>query len=197
MLDLHEAASMTPSLHRRSLYLQQARDEGRHARLFLRTSNQRRLARGLRPVGSLRAADTGHLFTRLGEERFLAFVHLGERRAREKFEVLQPWMASHGEKALGKVLQGILNDEANHEGYSWDLLVQVAGDEQRARSLVRRAAIWDAWITWRRAGASLTYRVYYGVMLVIYSLLPLLAAIVLFKRPLRGGWRRLPEAPKR
>lgn len=190
MLDMRAAAARTSSAERRALYLRHALDEGRHAHLFSNQSVELRAKRSLLPVGHLGQADSEQLFKRLGEVQFLAFVHLGERRACEKFEVIQAWVANKQNGVLPGALAGILRDEQRHTSYTRELLVELAGSEARARRAIRRAAAWDAWRRWRRWGNAMARVLYAITMIPLYVAIAPLALLVRLVRPLRPGWRR-------
>lgn len=187
MIDLQAAANLTQSPARRALYIRQALDEGRHAGMFARRSAELRRARGLLPLGPV-VADTEHLFERLGELRFLAFLHLGEARARRQLAShIRACKSLRDARSLA-VLEAIVGDEAQHEDISFSLLVELAGGETAARRAVRRAALWDAYRLWRRAGRWLAARVYAALMLVVFVAVAPLALLVRLVRPVRAGW---------
>ena len=189
-LDMHAAAALTESPARCAAYLRHALDEGRHALLFANQSEELRARRRLPPVGSLRQADIEYLYEQLGEVRFLAFVHLGERRACEKFEVIQRWLDRHEGGVLVGALKGILRDEERHTSYTYELLVELAGSERLARRHVRDAALLYAWRSWRRWGKGLAELVYGLLMLVVYLLVAPLALLVRVVRPTTAAWQR-------
>ncbi|MGR9053137.1 MAG: hypothetical protein ACU84J_10850, partial [Gammaproteobacteria bacterium] len=69
-------------------------------------------------------ADIENLFESLGEEGFLAFVHLGEKRACEQFAVYRNWFRKRGDKANKSLFEAIIKDELRHADYTWKLLVE-------------------------------------------------------------------------
>jgi hypothetical protein len=144
-IDLLLAAQRTASLPRRALYLRHALDKTRHAAMFWRRSTELRLDEHRAPF-TPPVADTEDLFERLGERRFLAFVHRGERRGREQFELYARHFGERGGPRTEALFQAILVDERRHESYTCGLLVALAG-EPAARSELRRAALWEAWRT--------------------------------------------------
>jgi hypothetical protein len=189
MIDLQAAANLTPSPARRALYLRQALDEGRHAGMFAKRSAELRRARGELPLGPV-VADTEHLYERLGEARFLAFVHLGEARAKRQFASHIRACRAIGDQRSLALLQAISADEAQHEGYTFALLSELCGGKRQARRAVRRAALWDAWRLWRRAGRWLSARVYAALMMVLFVAVAPLSLLVRLTRPERRGWEK-------
>ncbi len=186
-IDMLQAAQRTPDLRRRALYVRHALDETRHAQMFGRRSSELRAIAGRAPYGAV-IADTEDLFERLGEARFLAFVHRGESRGRVQFEVYAAHFAARGDARTAALFTAILVDEARHEAYTRELLVDLVG-EARARTELRRAAWWEAWRTWRRAGRALAARIYGVVMMLIYLVAGPLAWLALARRP-RSKWGR-------
>jgi len=190
-IDLLHAAQRTPSLARRALYLRHAVDETRHAGMFWRRANE------LRPGFTPPVADTERLFERLGETRFLAFVHRGEQRGREQFELYQRHFAGRGDARTEALFQAILVDEERHERYTRELLVELAGGERAARKALRRVALWQAWRTWRRAGRVLANGLFVLAMTAIYLVCGPVAALGsrLRRRPraFARRWKELPE----
>ena len=193
LLDLTLAARATSSSERAALYLRHAGDEARHAKLFAARSAALRQARGAEPFGDPRA-DTENLFERLGEVDFLAFVHRGERRGRRQFEAHRDYFARRGDSESRALFEGIIADEARHESYTRELLVELAGGEDSARAALRRAGRWKAWRTWRRMGRALTQRLYALLMMALYLAIAPMAVIVRIARPERTGWRLSPGA---
>src|SRR5262245_53444391 len=189
MLDLRAAASQTPSPARRALYLRHALDEARHATMFGRRSAELRRARGQPSFGAPRA-DTERLFERLGEIGFLAFVHRGERRGRAQFEAYRAFFDRRGDHKTRAMFEAILADERRHESYTLEVLRELAGGDGAASAALRRAAIWEAWRTWRRAGRFVAQGIYGVTMVVLYvSLAPFALLLGAIRRP-RRGWRR-------
>lgn len=194
MIDLYAAANLTPSPRRRALYLRHALDEERHTTMFAKRSAELCRARGTAALGPVHA-DTEQLFERLGEERFLAFVHLGERRAKAQFEAHIRACRATGDLRSAAMLEAISADEAEHARYTRELLVELAGGEVEARRAVRRAMAWEAFRLWRRAGRALSGRLYAVLMLVLFVAVAPLALLVRLVRPVRAGWVGEPKAP--
>ena len=191
LLDLTEAARLTPSAERAATYLKHASDEARHARVFASRSAELRFARGDESLGDPRA-DSDHLFEQLGEIGFLAFVHLGERGGRSQFEEYERYFRERGDDADSAMFSAIVVDEKRHEKYTGELLLVLAGDERRAKKALRRARRWRMWRTWRRLGIGLAGRVYQLAMLLLYVALMPLALLIMLVRPARSGWKALP-----
>jgi rubrerythrin len=168
-IDLLQAARLTTSLTRKAQYLRHAADETRHAVLFARRSTELRTEAG-KPSYGPPIADTEDLFERLGEVRFLAFVHRGEARGRRQFEVYAKHFAARGDVRTEQLFEGILVDEARHEEYTRTLLVELTGSEAAAKVELRRAALWEAWRTWRRAGRAIAGLVFTLAMSLVYLL---------------------------
>lgn len=188
MLELRAAAAKSPSPERRALYLRHALDEDRHATAFACHATEIRRALG---KGAFAHPRTGSeaLFERLGEEDFLAFVHLGEARGRAQFEAYSTHFARRGDAKLRALFVALIGDERGHESYTRELLVECAGGEPRAKRALRRMAFHEGVRRWRRAGQGLAGLVYRALMLVLYATLLPFALVVRLARPLRAGWR--------
>lgn len=187
MLDLTAASRLTESPEREALYLRHMLDENRHARMFALRANELRAGEGAPSFGFPRA-DFENLFERLGEVRFLAFVHRGERRGRAQFETYKAWFARRGDNKTRAMFDAIVRDELRHETYTRELLVELAGGEGPARQELARAALWEAWRAWRRLGRTAAETFYFAVMMILYALLAPFAALAAFLRPARTGW---------
>jgi rubrerythrin len=196
-IDLLGAAQRTPSLSRRAAYLRHALDETRHTGMFWRRSTELRLEEARAPFPPP-VADTEDLFERLGERRFLAFVHRGEQRGRAQFELYARHFARRGDARTGALFEAILTDELRHEAYTRALLVELCGGERAARAELARAALWEAWRTWRRAGRAIAGAVYALAMTLIYLVAGPVAAIGLRAGKRRARWQLpAPAAPAR
>jgi len=191
MLDLRAAARLCPSRARRALYLKHALDEERHARMLAQRSAELRRERGQEPLGHPRA-DIEHLYERLGEIAFVAFVHRGERRGRAQFEVHREAFARRRDDKTRAMFDALVSDERRHEEYTWAVLVEIAGSERRARAALRQAAAWEAWRAWRRAGRAAAQVVYAALMTALYVTLAPLSLLVRAGRTART--RRLSGA---
>lgn len=193
-IDLLQAARLTTSLRRRALYLRHALDEARHAQMFWRRGNELAGAGSPPPV-----ADTEELFARLGELGFLAFVHRGEQRGRRLFEHYARHFGRRGDSRTQALFEGILVDEERHERYTAELLVELAGSEAAARRALRRAAVWEAWRTWRRAGRAIAGSLYTVAMIAVYVVAGPIAAVASRLGRRAATWEprtlRAPSAP--
>lgn len=187
MLDLKAASSLTTSPERSALYLMHMLDETRHARMFAVRSADLRAETGAPSLGYPRA-DFENLFERLGEVRFLAFVHRGERRGRAQFETYREWFAQGGDTKTRAMFDAIVRDEARHESYTRELLVELAGGEAAARRELARAALWEAWRNWRRLGRFAAEKLYFAVSMALYALLAPFALLSAMARPPARGW---------
>ena len=187
MLDLNAASRLSTSPERSALYLQHGLDESRHSRMFAIRANDLRAGDG-KSGFPFPQADFENLFERLGEVRFLAFVHRGERRGRTQFETYKTWFAASGDNKTRAMFDAIVRDELRHETYTRQLLVQLAGGEAQARRELTRAALWEAWRQWRRLGRNLAETFYFGVMIGLYGLLAPFAGLAAWLRPASTGW---------
>jgi hypothetical protein len=188
MLELREAAALAVEPARRALYLRHALDEARHATMFWRRSAELRRELGAEGPPPLRPSSEG-LFGRLGEVGFLAFVHRGERRGRGQFEAWRDALGRRGSDAkTAALLDTVLADERRHETYTLELLRELAGEG--AHRELRRAARWEAWRLWRRAGRFLALGLYALAMFALYALVtPLALAVRARARREPKGWR--------
>jgi hypothetical protein len=126
--------------------------------------------------------------------RFLAFVHRGEQRGRRQFERYAAHFEARGDARTRQLFEAILTDEHRHERYTRELLVELAGSERAARAELRRAALWEAWRMWRRAGRTLATAIYTLAMIAIYLVAGAIAVTAAFaaRRRQRTGWQLPP-----
>lgn len=192
MLDLRLAAARTTSPARAAAYLRHADDESRHAQMFGRRAAKLGGEVGLQ-LGPVRA-DSERLFELLGERDFLAFVYVGEARARAQFDAYVEWFRANGRGQDATLFETVLVDERRHEEYTRNFLFDLVGDVEARRAL-RRVARWEFRRRWLRAGRFLAERVYVVAMLLVYALAAPLALLVRVARPIRRGWlpARRPE----
>ena len=184
-LELRQAARACIDARRRARYLRHALDEARHAQAFAEHAEE--LARAAGALGFPRpSASSENLYEHLGEVRFLAFVHVGERRGRIEFETYARLLRRRGADALAMLFEDLVQDERQHEAYSARLLEELTG-EAGARSAVRWMKRWQAWRAFRRHGRALAGALYRATMLLVYVLLaPLGLALRLTAKPTRG-----------
>jgi hypothetical protein len=187
MLDLKAAARLTPSPERAAAYVRHLLDETRHARMFAFRSAELRAQEG-RPSLGFPNADIENLFERLGEVRFLAFVHRGECRGRQQFETYRDWFARRGDNKTRAMFDAIVRDELRHETYTREFLVELAGGEAQAQRELVKAALWEAWRTWRRIGRFGAEKLYFVVMVLLYGLMAPFVVMGALARPSRKGW---------
>jgi hypothetical protein len=193
LLTLRLAATQTPDLRRRALYLRHAADEARHARMFLAAARARARREGLPAPSGLSSADAEDLFARLGEIGFLAFLHHAERRGRERFEMYRDLFAARGDRPGAALFEAILPDERRHEDYALRELVSLVGSPERARRAVLRARAWEAVRAWRRLGRASAGALYAAIMIVVYATLFPLAWLTRRVRPDAPGLKSAGE----
>jgi hypothetical protein len=168
--DMLSAANRCSDVARRALYLTHARDEALHAQMFrLRaTELQGGAAEPLR-------ADFEDLFERLGELRFLAFVHLGELRGLRQLSLFRDELKTRGDHKTRALFDAILRDEAQHATYTREQLLRVAGSEGEATRALAWARAWELWRSWRRLGSALAVLLFNLAMRIVYFCLAPLA----------------------
>jgi rubrerythrin len=177
--DLARAAELTGDALLRRLYLRHAEDEQRHAELFRRrgssllssmpakssTIEANWLAPGERGLDDLRVdAET--------DRTLLAFLHLSERAAAERFAVYESVLVSDPDTQ--RVFAEILRDEAFHMNYTHAQLKRVCPAGYKKRLFWARATrLWKGYLRIATALASLLG----GVLLLVqyFVLLPLFA----------------------
>ncbi|MBC7793984.1 MAG: ferritin-like domain-containing protein [Clostridia bacterium] len=186
-IDLSMAAQLCTDAERAATYLQHAMDESRHAVMFSRRAGEFQVARGMPSYGAPRA-DVDHLFESLGELRFVAFVHRGERRARTQFNVYQRYFETHDDAKTAAIFARVLDDEREHERYTWKLLIRLSGSEAAARRELRRSVRWEATRTWLRYGRAFSRRVFTVGMWLLYIVVAPLALLVRVRTRSPTGW---------
>lgn len=165
--DMMEAANVTTEPSRKAQYLAHAVDEARHAKMFTLRALELDPSRAADPT--LYQSDFEHLFTRLGEAKFLAFVHLGEKRGRAQMKLFREELhalegSPRADTKTKALLDAVMVDEARHESYSLALAQQLGGSFAAARA-------WEFKRGWLRAGGALTGLVYAALMSALYLLL--------------------------
>ncbi len=191
-LDLLLAANQAQDLDMKAAFIGHALDETRHARMFAQRADELTRDDPRRRIGRV-MADFEHLYPALGEARFLAFVHHGERRGRNQFEVYAAYLQRGGDKKSAAMLDAILVDERRHEAYTGEALMHLSGGGRATQRLVRQMVAWELWRTWRRLGRDLATAAFTLVMLAIYMAAAPLALVVRWLLPARVGWRRASE----
>lgn len=186
--DMMEAANTTSDLSRRARYLSHAVDENRHAQMFSLRAVE--LDPTLAFDDSLARADFEHLFTRLGEARFLAFVHLGEKRARAQMVMFRDELAAfegtaRADTKTKALLDAVMVDEAVHESYTREFLAALAPEASELRS----ARFWELRRGWLRWGAASSGVLFTLTMWTLYVLMAPLALMEQLKAPSASGWR--------
>jgi rubrerythrin len=187
MLELRAAAAACTVPERRAAYLRHALDEQRHATMFALHSAELMHAAGEVGLGHP-VTGTESLFARLGETRFLAFVHRGERKGRTQFEAYRDHFARRGNDKLRALFAALIVDELEHERYTLALLVETTKDDPTAAAkAARRIAAWEAMRAWRRAGQGLSSWVYTTCMYALYLSLAPFALLARAKAPHAPG----------
>jgi hypothetical protein len=159
--DLLAAANLATDPARAATFLLHAADEARHARAF------HMRAKDLGYEAELQA-DFEHLYERLGEEKFLAFVYRGESRALKQFAVWRKWLGDGRDRTI---LEAVLPDEERHASYTYEW--------SNAKSR-RRVGGWEARRSWMRSGRAITGSLYTVVTMFVYLTLAPLALWVRF-----------------
>ena len=179
--DMMAAAEQSPELTRRAQYLLHANDEQRHALMFTLHAQSLDAAVGGDPREQ--RADFERLFEKLGEHAFLAFVHCGELRGRRQLALYRDELAALGDDKGRALLDAVLVDEARHEHYTRQLLLELLKNEAAVRSALRRARLWELTRSWLRAGRAVGAGLFTLGMRATYLLLFPLAWIERLRLP--------------
>jgi rubrerythrin len=177
--DMMEAANASADVDRKAQYVAHAVDEARHAKMF--TLRALELDPSRVSDASLFHADFEHLFTTLGEARFISFVHLGERRGRAQMQLFRDELQAlegtpRADTKTRALLDAVMRDEVQHESYSLALSQQLGGSLAGAR-------FWELRRGWLRAGAAVAGLVYTALMSVLYLALFPLALVEKSRKP--------------
>lgn len=177
--DLARASELTSDGLLRRLYLRHALDEQRHAEMFrvrgrellrsLERSGDRSQANWLTP--GERGLDDLQV-EREKDDTLLAFLHLSERAAAERFAVYSDVLEI--DPPTRQVFQAILKDEAFHMNYTYAQLRRVSPKKHGARLwLARLSRLWKGYLRISAAVAGLMGAVILTVQ--YFVLLPLFA----------------------
>ncbi len=189
-LDMLKAAELEPDPKLRRLFFRHALDEARHAQLF------RNAARRVHPDGAraisehaLIRATRQNLYAELGLVRFVAFVHLSERRAARQFAAIARYYRN--EPAIAELFGSVLRDERVHVAYSGHLLDRWReyGNGGAVRWALLRVRAETAWKAWRRAGRVLGDLVARASLLLVWAIALPLFALLERRRPAAIGWQ--------
>ena len=172
--DLLSAANHCDDLARRALYIEHARDEALHAQMFALRARELSGPCGTHMEAAAHV-DFEDLFQRLGELRFLAFVHRGELRGLRQLSVYRDELKARGESKTRAMLDAILRDEARHAAYTRRELLRVAGSERELGRALAVARRWELWRSWRRMGSGLATLSFDFAMRLLYLCLAPLA----------------------
>jgi bacterioferritin (cytochrome b1) len=168
--DMLSAANHCTDLQRRALYLSHARDEALHAQMFALRAVE------LYPAQTVTVrADFEDLFERLGELRFLAFVHRAELRGLRQLGLYREELKARGDHKTRALFDAILRDEQQHASYTREQLLQLAGSEHALRKSLSAARAWELWRSWRRLGSTLAVLIFDALMRVLFLCLAPLA----------------------
>lgn len=170
VLDLTLAANLTDSDQRASQYLRHLQDELKHTSIFLNRANKLRTENG-KKLYPFPRSDYENLFEVLGEKRFLAFVHIGEKRGCMQFTSYASYFVKKGDEYTSSIFTAVLKDETFHMDYTRELLVAVCGSEAEAQKELRRARLWEKRRDWMRAGRALTGSLFVVISLLVYPFL--------------------------
>jgi rubrerythrin len=199
--DLARAAELTSDALLRRLYLRHAQDEERHALLFRERGrtilsslsapakaafDADWLAPGERGLDDLRVDSES-------DDSLLAFLHLSERAAAERFAIYESVLGSDPDTQ--RVFARILRDEAFHMNYTHAQLERICPRKYRRKLLfARMKRLWKGYL---RIATALASVIGAAVLLVQYFvLLPLFAWLA--KRAERketAGFVRRPPSP--
>ena len=184
--DLARASELTHDALLRRLYLRHALDEQRHAEMF--RVRGRELLRTLERSGDraqanwLTPGERGLDDLKVEAEKddtLLAFLHLSERAAAERFAVYSDVLSI--DPPTKQVFQAILKDEAFHMNYTYAQLRRVAPKKHGLRLwLARLSRLWKGYLRISAAVAGLfgaiLLTVQYFVLLPVFAFLAKRAA---------------------
>lgn len=196
-LDMLKAAELTSDPLLRRLFFKHAMDEARHAEMF-RAAARRIDPRPAHTMSeyALIHARRQNLYQNLGPLRFLAFVHLAERRGEAHFRALSKHFSARGEQEIATLFERIARDERFHVRYSRKMLEREAARSGKRSAVhwLRRSELDRAFAGWRRSGRQIGDLIARSMLVLIYvfCLAPFALAQALLE-PKQKGWRK----PKR
>jgi hypothetical protein len=167
--DLLLAAKVTDSDSRAAQYVKHLQDEYKHTAIFLNRANKIRQEKGLAPLPHP-GSEYEQLFTLLGEKRFLAFVHIGEKRGCTQFTSYAKYFEKKGDSHTATIFNTVLADEIHHMHYTYDLLLELCGSKEEAAKELGKAARWEMRRHWMRSGYALTSKLFFLITISIYPL---------------------------
>jgi hypothetical protein len=190
--DLARAAELTSDGLLRRLYLRHAADEQRHAELFRARARAMLLSMPPSGGGGVFEADwfapgerglDDLKVERQSDGGFLAFLHLSERAAAERFAIYERVLSS--DPATQRVFTEILRDEVFHMNYTEAQLKRVCPDRYGFRLFVARLSrLGKGYLRWAVALAALIGTV---MLLVQYFVVLPLFALVAKRAERREG----------
>jgi hypothetical protein len=168
--DLLLAGRLTTSDARAAMYMAHLEDEYKHTTIFLNRANKLRKDAGKAPLHHP-GSEYEQLYTLLGEKRFLAFVHLGEKRGCMQFTSYARYFKKKGDEHTATIFSTVLKDEVQHMQYTYDLLVEMCESEEEAKKELARARRWEMRRNWMRSGYALTSKLFFIITISAYPLL--------------------------
>jgi rubrerythrin len=198
--DILRAAEVTPDPLLRRLYLAHAIDELRHGNLFRQRGSallRERRSQKHRPSAATLAAD-GHGLSGVRiddepDETLLAFLHLSERAAAQRFSIYREVVDD--DTPTRRVFEEILRDEVFHMNYTQAQLARVAGGSHRKR--LWRARVSRLWKQYLRLALAVANGISTALLTLQYfTVIPLFAWLAKrSSRRERPGWT--PLTPER
>jgi hypothetical protein len=167
--DLLLAARKTQSDSRAAKYLGHLEDEYKHTSIFLNRANKIRKDKGQSPLPHP-GSEYEQLFELLGEKRFLAFVHLGEKRGCIQFSSYAKYFDKKGDSYTASIFKAVLEDEVQHMNYTYELLEEMCGSKAEAHKELARANRWEMRRRWMRSGRAITSKLFFLITISIYPL---------------------------
>jgi hypothetical protein len=201
--DMLAAAEKTHRRELRRKYLEHALDEAQHARMFKNRALELGVSRELKAlidIGYLTdhgivAGET--LFERMGELKFLAFVHIAEKHAVEHFKIFRDYRFP--DDTTIRILDQISKDEIFHMTYSLKELEKYAKHGKEQEKEVKRiffsVRLQRCKESWLRFGHNI------GDVMTTFWMLMLYFFIVppfsIFAKPESTGWKKIGNKNKK